>query len=97
MWVKIVKSFYKLQSQTLCPALEVVREGRSKIKHKTNLFEITSSCLKLQNKQFRIYKDNAATATDYAARKDRGALHHLCVNQVGFKLLSISFLLLCLE
>lgn len=35
-----------------------------------------------KNKQFRTYKDNAAAASDYAARKDREALHHLCVNQV---------------
>lgn len=35
-----------------------------------------------KNKHFRTYKDNAAAASDYAASKDREALHNLCVNQV---------------
>ncbi|KAL3505531.1 hypothetical protein ACH5RR_035372 [Cinchona calisaya] len=35
-----------------------------------------------KKKQFLTYKDNAAAANQYAATKDRGALHQLCVGQV---------------
>lgn len=40
------------------------------------------ACLKMQNQQFRMYKDSAAAAGDFAAKRDREGLHHLCVNQV---------------
>ncbi|XP_019187725.1 PREDICTED: uncharacterized protein LOC109182122 isoform X1 [Ipomoea nil] len=35
-----------------------------------------------KNNHFRMYKDNASTASRHAAHKDTEALHHLCANQV---------------
>uniref|UniRef100_A0A5B6YGL3 Putative microtubule-associated protein futsch isoform X1 n=1 Tax=Davidia involucrata TaxID=16924 RepID=A0A5B6YGL3_DAVIN len=35
-----------------------------------------------KNKHFRMYKDDATAANDYALSGDREALHRLCVNQV---------------
>nr|GMD40290.1 cingulin-like isoform X2 [Ipomoea batatas] len=45
-------------------------------------FQNLKKILYEKNNHFRMYKDNASTASRHAARKDTEALHHLCANQV---------------
>lgn len=56
-----------------------------------NVIDLLDS-LNLQNKYFRMYKDNLKAANDYASAGDKEALQRLCVNEVRseFFLLSSS-------
>lgn len=36
----------------------------------------------MQNKNFRLYKEDVMAARDFASRGDKDSLHRLCANQV---------------